>query len=243
VQAATDVAIAAQMAKMLRSGAMGNTSFSTIVAVGHSYGSIQINALTAQTPAPVDHVVLTGFSANATHFPAYLATTGFSPAHAVLPHRFGDLPSGYLVTAAPQTFQLGFLFAPGFSAAALRLARATEQPVAQGVVFTILSIPAPAPAFTGSVAVVTGRNDFVFCAGDCLLVPAGSGLSSIPDGAKALYPGASNFTTYLPENTGYVFAHMITLQLKLTPCSSHAISVQYSAGATYRWIQQHIASL
>jgi hypothetical protein len=86
--------------------------------------------------------------------------------------------------------------------AAATLARKTEQPVTQGVLFTFGSITAAAPDFKGSVAVVTGQNDFIFCTGNCYAVPEGSGLSSIPAGAKMLYPAASKFTTYVPANTG-----------------------------------------
>lgn len=206
VQAATDVAIVTEFAKQLRQGKIGNKAFKTIISVGHSYGSVQTNALT-QMPGLIDHAVLTGFSANTTGTPLYLASAAYTPARAVFPDRFGphsnlSLAHGYLVTAAPQTSQINFLYYPFYSTAAATLARATEQPVTQGVLFTFGSIAQPAPAFKGSVAVVTGQNDFIFCSGNCYAVPPGSNLSSIPDGVQALYPGASKFTTYVPANTG-----------------------------------------
>jgi pimeloyl-ACP methyl ester carboxylesterase len=167
VQAATDVAIATQFAKLLRQGKIGGKTFSKIVSVGHSYGSIQTNALT-QTPGLVDHAVLTGFTANTSSFALHLGSAAYTPARAVFPARFGSqsnlsLAHGYLVSGLPQTSQMNFLFYPFYPTAAALLARKTEQPVTQGVLFTFSSIPGPAPGFTGSVAVVTGQTDFIFC--------------------------------------------------------------------------------
>jgi hypothetical protein len=54
VQASTDVAIATEFAKMLRQGKVGKKAYSTIISVGHSYGSVQTNALT-RTPGLIDH--------------------------------------------------------------------------------------------------------------------------------------------------------------------------------------------
>lgn len=64
VQKPTDVAIAIKFAEMLRAGEIGGRAYSKIVAVGHSYGSIQTQAITAIAPTAVDGVVLTGYSAN-----------------------------------------------------------------------------------------------------------------------------------------------------------------------------------
>lgn len=64
VQAATDLAIATKFAEMLRNGDIGGTKFSNIVGVGHSYGSIQMQAITATQPTALDSIILTGFSIN-----------------------------------------------------------------------------------------------------------------------------------------------------------------------------------
>jgi hypothetical protein len=92
----------------------------------------------------------------------------------------------------------------------------------QGVLFTFGAISAPVPAYTGTVAVVTGDKDFIFwyaalaivlaiadnacCSeGNCYAVPPNATkMTSILDSVQMLYPAASNFTTYLPVNTGSV---------------------------------------
>lgn len=127
----------------------------------HSYGSIQCEALTANEPAALDHVVLTGYTANtyvqasrrsprdeqadsvctlySSNVPLYLTSTGYSTAYNVAPERFSsnELTAAYLITVAPQTSQLNFLYYPYYSNAAAELARETEQPVTSGVLFTV----------------------------------------------------------------------------------------------------------
>lgn len=49
---------------MLRNGEIGGTKFSKIMGVGHSYGSVQIQAITATQPSALDSAILTGFSTN-----------------------------------------------------------------------------------------------------------------------------------------------------------------------------------
>lgn len=64
MQSPIDLAIAAKFASMLRNGEIGGTSFTKVVGVGHSYGSAQLQALTATVPNALDGVLLQGFSAN-----------------------------------------------------------------------------------------------------------------------------------------------------------------------------------
>jgi hypothetical protein len=175
VQAPTDVAIATKIAQSLKDGSLsGIPAFSKLVVVGYSYGSVQTNALTA-VPGLVDHAVLTAFAANAAGIPLYLTrceplnaavalqfksdcSAAYTPTSAIkgFTKRLGKLSFGYLATAVKQTTQMPFLFAPNFTPAAQRLLRATEQPVTHGVLMTFASVLAPAPAYNGTVAVVTG---------------------------------------------------------------------------------------
>lgn len=75
----------------------------------------------------------------------------------VAPDRFSssNFSNGYLITATPYTNQLNFAFWPYYTTEAINLARATEQPVTQGVLFTFGSFPGPAKAYNGSVHVVS----------------------------------------------------------------------------------------
>jgi hypothetical protein len=67
------------------------------------------------------------------------------------------------MTALPQTSQINFLYWPKYTPEAAKLARVKEQPVTHGVLFTSGTLTGPAPDFKGSVAVVTGDKDFIFC--------------------------------------------------------------------------------
>lgn len=64
VQAHTDLAIVTQFAIMLRSGFIGGINFTKVIGVGHSYGAIQLQALSATAPELLDAVLLQGFSMN-----------------------------------------------------------------------------------------------------------------------------------------------------------------------------------
>ncbi|KAF7980105.1 hypothetical protein HWV62_39511 [Athelia sp. TMB] len=218
VQSSTDLAIAQKLLTMLRSGGIGGRKFAKVVGVGHSYGSLQMQALSATLPAALDGIVLQGFSVNATAQPLLLTGGAYSIATQVFPARFApaELTNGYLVTGLPQTNQLGFFHYPGYAQAAFARARATEQPVSQAVLFTQGALVRPAPDFKGPVHVVTGDKDFIFCLGNCYAVPRRSAHASVLDGVAALYPAARKFSTYLPADTG------------------HATNQHLSAPATFR---------
>ena len=49
---------------MLRTGDIGGMRFNTIVGIGHSYGSVQTQALSAASPDLLNAVLLQGFSMN-----------------------------------------------------------------------------------------------------------------------------------------------------------------------------------
>lgn len=205
VQAATDLAIAERMASMLRNGAIDGTSYSKIVGIGHSYGAVQMQALTATSPSALDAVILQGFSANTSFVAEYLTSTAYETATQIFPSRFSnDLSNAYLVTATPSTNQLNFFYFPYYSPDSFNLARVTEQPVTQGVLFTFGALPTPATTYSKPVLVATGDHDWIFCGNNCYAVPINSTKASILDYVQSLlYPAVTNFSTYIPANTGH----------------------------------------
>ncbi|KZT28741.1 alpha beta-hydrolase [Neolentinus lepideus HHB14362 ss-1] len=212
VQASTDLAIATKLLDMLKQGEIGGQQFDKVIGIGHSYGSVQIQALSATVPHLLDAVLLQGFSTNATGISPFLTSAAYATATEVFPDRFNQsgLPSTYLTTLAPQTQQLNFWFFPYYSDAAFDHNRKTEQPVTQGVLFTFTQtgLIQTATSFTGPVHVVTGVEDWIFCFSNCYSVPANSTYNSIPEYVQELYPVTSNFSVYIPENTGHaVNAH------------------------------------
>ncbi|EPQ54849.1 alpha/beta-hydrolase [Gloeophyllum trabeum ATCC 11539] len=220
VQAPTDLAIATKLLSMLKDGQIGGQKFSKVVGVGHSYGSEQVQALSATVPHLLDGILLQGFSMNAyvTGGKQLLTSGAYSTASQVFPERFkdADLASTYFVTLAPQTQQLNFWYFPFYSDAAFQRNRETEQPVTQGVLFTQGVLMQNATQFTGPVHVVTGAEDWPFCFLDCYAVPANSTRKSIPEYVQELYPAVSDFSVYIPENTG------------------HAVNAHYSAPQVYQ---------
>ncbi|KAF7980110.1 hypothetical protein HWV62_39521 [Athelia sp. TMB] len=215
VQSPLELAIAQQFASMLRAGKIGNTKFTKILGVGHSYGSAQrtmaqpnfvkIQALSATVPAALDGIILQGFTANATALPLTVAGGAYTIATKVFPERFStsELTDSYVATLGPLTNKFAFFHYPGYTESAFQRARDTEQPTPQASYFTLAEIIQPAPTFTGPVHVVTGDKDFVFCLADCYAAPAGSGKSSILDFVQDLYPATRNFSTYIPADTGW----------------------------------------
>ncbi|KAF7983022.1 hypothetical protein HWV62_24662 [Athelia sp. TMB] len=199
-----ELAIAQQFALMLRAGKIGNTTFTKIVGVGHSYGAVQIQGLSATVPAALDGIILQGFTINATALPLTAAGGAYTIATEVFPERFstGELTDSYVATLGPLTNKFAFYHYPGYTESAFQRARDTEQPTPQASFLTLADIIQPAPTFTGPVHVVTGDKDFIFCLADCYAAPAGSGKSSILDFVQDLYPATGNFSTYIPADTG-----------------------------------------
>lgn len=114
VQAPLEVEIAHSLIQSLRSGAFGKTTYTNLVGVGHSFGSIQSQSITADYPQDLDAVVLTGFSTNNAAMPATFVAFNPAIANENQPPRFSDLPNGYWVTDTSISNQLTFLRAPNF---------------------------------------------------------------------------------------------------------------------------------
>ncbi|EPQ54834.1 hypothetical protein GLOTRDRAFT_130184 [Gloeophyllum trabeum ATCC 11539] len=63
-QALIDLAIATKLLGVLKDGGIGGQKLSKVVGVEHSYGSMQVQALSATVPHLLDGVLLQGFSMN-----------------------------------------------------------------------------------------------------------------------------------------------------------------------------------
>lgn len=99
----------------------------------------------------------------------------------------------------------------------------TKQPVTVGEIFTLASGAPPMSAFTGPVQVVTGREDAIYCGGDCLNT-AGTPLASIPAGVQKAFPNAKAFQAYIQPNSG------------------HGINLHYNSTGAYRVINNWLVS-
>lgn len=205
VRAQTEVAIYQEVLRQLRNSTqVGGKRHSKIVGIGHSYGSIQTQAVSMETPELLDAVVLTGYTTNSSNLPGYLHAASYSIANKVLPDHLGSKPDIWLATGSNASDILAFFYPPYFSQESFDLARSTEQPVTLGSLFSVGAVGGQSN-FTGPVQVVNGAKDFIFCSSNCWAGPNGT---DIPSGVKELYPQAKNFTSYIAENTGHgITAH------------------------------------
>lgn len=200
VQGPTEVGILTSVAKMVKNtNKIGGKKWKKTVLVGHSYGSVQSNAVSQASPELIDGLVLTGFSAYSMGLPFYLVSTVYTMAKMVFPDRFGSAPDSYLVTGTLFSGQQNFAFPKYVTDGANMLQRETEQPVTQGSLFTIGALSGPAKSFTGPVQVITPDKDFIFA----LSAGIQNGMSLAQEAATMLYPASKNATGYVPPNTGH----------------------------------------
>lgn len=111
-----------------------------------------------------------------------------------------DLPTGYLTWADWTSNQYAFLYPPYYDLSLALFAERTKQPVTLGELFTLANGAPATTSFSGPVMVLTGREDTIFCGGDCLAT--GNLGGNIPKMAQQMFPSASVFEAYIQPNTG-----------------------------------------
>ena len=197
-------AILHQLVLKLKSGqVVPGRSFSRVIYIGHSYGSVLGNEMATNHPSDIAAYVLTGYGVSVAPVTAGLPQTMPYPA-ALYSSRFAALPLGYL-TFSSQTGRRNYLWGGGESYdQAIFLQDFNNQDVTGfGELLSITAGLKAAPAYTGPVAVITGERDEVFCfGGQC-----GMGASSPQAQSCSFFPKSSNCTYYIPLETG----HMINL--------------------------------
>ena len=219
VQAQMQVAIAHNLIEKLKYGEIASTRFSNVVGVGHSFGSIQVVAMTAQYPGDLAAAVLTGFSTSGAGIPASYTALNLSIASSNQPRRFGKLANGYTVADTMAGNEIAFLHAPDFPHANLVLLENTKGTFSIGELFSIESIiPTTPVGFTGPIDTVIGENNLPFCSGDCS-VPVNQAAAV----KNKLYPAASNGSQYL-----------------LVPDTGHGINLHYNAEMAFDQIQNFV---
>jgi pimeloyl-ACP methyl ester carboxylesterase len=131
-----------------------------------------------------------------------------------------DYPTGYLTWSDAQNNQYNFFYPPGADTELLYYSEQNKHPCTVGELLTLGGAPTMS-SFAGPVQVVTGRQDSVYCSGDCLATgdPA---IPNIPAGIGKYLPHSSNFTTLIPEDVG------------------HAFNLHYHAVAAYDQIQEFL---
>ncbi|KAH9475537.1 hypothetical protein JR316_0012652 [Psilocybe cubensis] len=224
VQTATQVEIAAQLIKYLKSGKSGYT-FTRFIGLGHSYGSLQLLGLASKYGNLLDAIILTGFSPFQGGISTSLAAFGLTIASEQNKARFGrlsgSLPSSYLTTQSIYNDQSAFFAFPFFDFNVLKIASSTKGTATLGEFLTLSA--SVASNYTNPVFVVTGDKDFIFCGGDCFQKFPGASVNLV-EASGVLFPAVQKFNVSIPANTG------------------HAINVHFSAPNVYKEIQNWIAS-
>jgi hypothetical protein len=77
-----------------------------------------------------------------------------------------------------------------------------EGTVAVGELATLFYGLRSADDFQGDILIITGKQDAI-CCNRVPMPDCGSGPSSIPEQARAFFPAARNYTTYIPDKTGH----------------------------------------
>ncbi|KZO91747.1 alpha/beta-hydrolase [Calocera viscosa TUFC12733] len=201
VQSLTDVEIIVSIVTLLHQGGIGGKAYSSVLGVGHSYGSIQLTAASVFVPNLLSALVLTGFSANASSFGQVLTSMAFSRADESQPDRFTGLPGSYIIPGLPQSNQINFLYYPFYDPDVAVYSYANVEPITQGVLFTLSALTGGQSNFTGPVHLVTGDRDWIFCGSQCGVKPDGN--HTILELTDIVFPKSSNFSVYSPANTGH----------------------------------------
>ncbi|CAG9982929.1 unnamed protein product [Clonostachys byssicola] len=222
VQSPLELAALKALTEILRSGSFGPLpSFSKVVHVGHSFGSILSYGLARDNPELSDGLVLTGFSQNGSFIPLFFAGSNMIPVSTSL--RAGQYEAGYLMTGAPMGHHIT-QFGPGdFDPTILDYVYKTAQPVAVGELLTLGQPMVGLNKFAGPVLIITGERDAAFCGSDCRATGDPS-LPSIPDACRANMPDANPFEAII------------------VPKAGHALNLGYSHDFTYKAINEFLTT-
>lgn len=195
------------IADALRNGDLGDLgSFSTVVGIGHSYGSNLMVGVASVSPAVFDALILTGFTYNATRGPLGTASFESIIATVTYPCRFSGLSNAYVTTPSISADQQVFFHHPDYTQAALSLFTATKSEYSLGQLDTFVE---PRKSFNKPVLVMTGENDGPYCAANCYVTSLGHGSTQL-DIVRALSPSVDTFQTYVVPTTGHGINYHIT---------------------------------
>ncbi|KZS98821.1 hypothetical protein SISNIDRAFT_499160 [Sistotremastrum niveocremeum HHB9708] len=224
VQLGVEVEVAHGVVEYFKDGNAG-ISFGRIIGVGHSVGSLVTLGVTQTHPTDFEDVVLTGLAINNTLAVLLsVSSIGSQIAAQEFPERFGDLPNSYLALEGLSNLQVIMVQFPFFNQSLIEFSFQNTATFTIGELVSLLLVEnVKADKFTGRVLVLTGASDLPFCGGDCSQTVGDTSVTLV-EAVQIFYPAASNFTTFVPANTG------------------HAINLQDSAPKSYAFIENWIGS-
>nr|OQO28670.1 hypothetical protein B0A51_04781 [Rachicladosporium sp. CCFEE 5018] len=209
-QGPVQLAILTSITKRLRDGdihaKVARPAGGKVYHVGHSYGSLLTHGLLATAPNLSDVLGIEQFE----------TSTTFHLAKENQPKRFGNLSTGSLTWADELANQYNFLAWPYFDPAILAKAEAGKWPFSLGELITYAAVPNNASVYAGSVLLISGDVDRIYCAGDC---------TGTLESAAKTFVGAKRVETYLQPRTG------------------HGLNLHHNVTAGYKVMQDFLGSV
>ncbi|KZP33550.1 hypothetical protein FIBSPDRAFT_847456 [Athelia psychrophila] len=180
-----------------------------IILVGHSFGSLVINAVLNEYPRAADAAIMTSYAHVFAQANSSVGEQVFAPARDVFPQRFGHLDPGYLTQSNESDYRGVFLGVDGSFTPPMPQILFDHQDVqADGEQASIYAElgggfeTTIASLYKGPVALMTGQQDMPFCAGDC-----GVGNTSLLVLSQPFFPAASNYSGFLIPDTGHLMQY------------------------------------
>jgi pimeloyl-ACP methyl ester carboxylesterase len=169
VQLPAQVEVTSALVQALRGGQIGSKSFREVIYVGHSYGSLIGNVHSSSYPADIDSYVFTGYTSKVKESLNSVVLAGlFLPSAVVLPARFGGLSVSYL-SASNKNGATGLFFvARNADPDLIDKNWDTRGTVTIGEYISSYLSESVAGAYDGSVFVLTGAKDAIFCSADAV---------------------------------------------------------------------------
>ncbi|OQN96934.1 hypothetical protein B0A48_16908 [Cryoendolithus antarcticus] len=216
-QGPVQLAVLTSITKRLRDGNLHSNvprpAGGKVFHVGHSYGSLLTHGLLATAPKLSDGAVLTGYNLQILGIEQFETSTTFHLAKENQPARFGGRSTGSLTWADELANQYNFLAWPYFDPAVLAKAEARKWPFSLGELITYAAVPNNASAYAGSVLLISGDVDRIYCAGDC---------TGTLESAAKTFVGTKRVETYLQPRTG------------------HGLNLHFNATAGYKVVQDFL---
>lgn len=212
VQAPVELALLAQLTTLARSAHPSisglHTAPTTIIHVGHSWGSFLTQALATSAPSLVDAVVLTGWSTSSAYMSNFISSGTLHLATENQPARFpaATYSNGFLTWPDALANQFAFFAYPHFDPAVLEYAEAqAKQPFTLGEFLSQQALPAAdadetkqADSTGPTVYIVASGQDMLFCGGNCTGIVG----EDVPE-TKAAFPNAAELKVDVLDGFGH----------------------------------------
>lgn len=206
VQLPLQVQALRKVVKFLRDGTVTGRKFHKVIYVGHDFGSLIGNVLTAQEPDAVNGIVLTGFStAYQQGMLGFIQTSKPLPAAIFGPPRFDNLLlfEGYTYMTDEAGRKQLFFHRGGYDPDLYKYDLARAGTLTVGELITSFQGVVVSAEYEGPVFVMNGAKDTTVCSLALKGISKGH-CNGYTQKVSKLYPSARQFGFFIAENTGHV---------------------------------------